>query len=84
MRIIFFRCDVTSREQILELAKKVQQEVGEVSILLNNAGIMPCHPLAEHTPEEIRRIFDINVLAHFWVSSKRFFLKIGLITSVSH
>lgn len=62
-----YQCDVTNREQILELAKKVQKEVGDVTILVNNAGIMPCHPLAEHSAGEINKIFGINVLAHFWV-----------------
>ncbi|KAJ9600726.1 hypothetical protein L9F63_026137 [Diploptera punctata] len=28
---------------------------------------MPCHPLLQHNQQEIRRIFDINVLAHFWM-----------------
>ena len=30
---------------------------------------MPCHPLLEHTEQEIRLMYDINVLAHFWVSN---------------
>ena len=28
---------------------------------------MPQHGLLQHTEEEIRRVFDINVLAHFWI-----------------
>ncbi|CAD7079582.1 unnamed protein product [Hermetia illucens] len=59
-------CDVSKREQVLEVARKVQKEVGSVSVLINNAGIMPTHSLEQHTPEEIRRVFDINVLSHFW------------------
>ncbi|XP_055682204.1 short-chain dehydrogenase/reductase family 16C member 6 [Lutzomyia longipalpis] len=60
-------CDVSSREQIIDVAKKVKAEVGTVTILVNNAGIMPCHPFLQHTEAEIRKIFDINVLAHFWM-----------------
>lgn len=52
---------------MLEVAKKIKEEVGDVTILINNAGIMPCLTLMNHTPEQIKRIFDINVLAHFWV-----------------
>lgn len=62
-----YKCDVSDREAVLELAKKVRLEVGDVSILVNNAGIMPCHPLLHHNHQEIRKIFDINVLAHFWM-----------------
>ena len=32
---------------------------------------MPCHPLLEHTEQEIRLMYEINVLAHFWVSNTR-------------
>lgn len=28
---------------------------------------MPCHPLGETSEGEIRKIFDVNVLAHFWI-----------------
>ena len=63
-----YRCDVSDRDAVLSLASKVKEEVGDVSILVNNAGIMNCHPLLRHNPQEIRKTYDINVLAHFWVS----------------
>jgi len=62
------RCDVSKREEVLSVAERVKREVGDVTILVNNAGVMPCHAFLDHTIDEIRRIFDINVLAHFWVS----------------
>lgn len=61
------RCDVSNRNEVLEAAAKVKAEVGDVTVLVNNAGIMPCHPLPGHKSDEIRKIFDVNVLAHFWV-----------------
>ena len=66
--LLCYRCDVSDRDAVLLLANRVKEEVGDVSILVNNAGIMPCHPLLQHTPQQIRKIFDVNVLAHFWVS----------------
>ncbi|XP_012229357.1 short-chain dehydrogenase/reductase family 16C member 6 [Linepithema humile] len=62
-----YQCDVSKREDVLSVAEKVKREVGDVTILVNNAGIMPCHTLLDHTTDEIKRIFDINVLAHFWM-----------------
>ncbi|XP_061400441.1 epidermal retinol dehydrogenase 2 [Musca vetustissima] len=59
-------CDVTDREAVLNLADKIKRDIGPVSVLINNAGIMPTKPLEKQTPEEIRRTFDINVFAHFW------------------
>ncbi|XP_012260064.2 short-chain dehydrogenase/reductase family 16C member 6-like isoform X2 [Athalia rosae] len=62
-----YRCDVTNREEVIRVAAEVQRDVGDVTILVNNAGIMPCHTLMDHTPEEIRKTFDVNVIAHFWM-----------------
>lgn len=70
--MLCYRCDVSDRDAVLTLARKVKEEVGEVSILVNNAGIMPCHPLLQHNPQEIRKIYEINVFAHFWVSFEQF------------
>ncbi|CAK9828709.1 Short-chain dehydrogenase/reductase family 16C member 6 [Anthophora retusa] len=61
-----YKCDVSKREEVFAVAEKVRVEVGNVTILINNAGIMPCRAFLDHTPEEIKRIFDINVLAHCW------------------
>ncbi|KYQ56151.1 Short-chain dehydrogenase/reductase family 16C member 6 [Trachymyrmex zeteki] len=62
-----YQCDVSNRDHVFSVAERVKQEVGNVTILVNNAGIMPCHAFLDHTSDEIRRIFDINVLAHFWM-----------------
>ncbi|KAK9871136.1 hypothetical protein WA026_011419 [Henosepilachna vigintioctopunctata] len=60
-------CNVANRENVLETAQKVQREVGDVKIVIINAGIMPCHLLEEHSADEIRRIIDINVMQYFWL-----------------
>ncbi|KAG5682538.1 hypothetical protein PVAND_011885 [Polypedilum vanderplanki] len=62
-----YTVDVTNREKVLETGAKVLKEVGDVTILINNAGIMPQHQLLKHTENEIKKIFEINVLAHFWM-----------------
>lgn len=63
---------MADRDAVLALARQVKEEVGDVTILVNNAGIMHCHPLVQHNPQEIRRTFEINVFAHFWVSFEQF------------
>lgn len=61
-----YKCDVSKREEVIKVAQKVKEEVGDVTILINNAGIMPCHKLGDYSQEEIERIFNVNILAHFW------------------
>lgn len=51
----------------METANKVLTEVGDVTILVNNAGIMPQHEILKHTEGEIRKCFEINTLAHCWM-----------------
>ncbi|KAJ9582956.1 hypothetical protein L9F63_022717, partial [Diploptera punctata] len=63
---IGFKCDVTDRESVMETALLVQQQVGHVTILVNNAGIYPVKAVLDWTPEEIAKLFDTNVYAHFW------------------
>jgi all-trans-retinol dehydrogenase (NAD+) len=58
---------VTNREIVLETGSKVLQEVGDVTILINNAGIMPQHEMLKHSVNEIKKVFEINTLAHFWM-----------------
>ncbi|XP_072939320.1 17-beta-hydroxysteroid dehydrogenase 13-like isoform X2 [Epargyreus clarus] len=62
-----YQCDVTNCEAIKTMADKVKREVGDVTMLVNNAGIMPCKPLLKTTEKEIRASYEVNVLAHLWL-----------------
>ena len=64
----FYECNLRDRNEVYKMAKKVREEVGEVSLLVNNAGIVTGKKLLETSDEEILATFDVNSLAHFWVS----------------
>ena len=61
----YLRCDLRSREEIEESARRVLAEHGVVDILINNAGVVSGKPLLELTDEAIERTFDINTLSLF-------------------
>ncbi|KYQ56153.1 Short-chain dehydrogenase/reductase family 16C member 6, partial [Trachymyrmex zeteki] len=61
-----YRCNVTDREEVLRIAKKVKEEVGDVTILINNAGIVFVKSFLNQSPDEIARVIDVNVTAHYW------------------
>ena len=53
---------------ILILFLKVKAEVGDVSILVNNAGVVYTSDLFATQDPQIEKTFEVNILAHFWVS----------------
>lgn len=61
-----YQCDVTDEKQVKILAQRVRQEVGDVTILINNAGIFQGHPLLSLNNQQIRRTMEVNLLSHFW------------------
>jgi all-trans-retinol dehydrogenase (NAD+) len=62
-----YTVDVTNREKVLETGNLVISDIGDVTILVNNAGIMPQHEILKHSEKEIRMIFEINTLSHYWM-----------------
>ncbi|XP_054156754.1 epidermal retinol dehydrogenase 2-like [Oppia nitens] len=59
-------CDITSEESIAETAKQIQWDLGDVDILINNAGIVQCLPFESLISKNIKRTFEVNTLSHFW------------------
>ncbi|XP_008050546.1 17-beta-hydroxysteroid dehydrogenase 13 isoform X2 [Carlito syrichta] len=47
---------------------KVKKEVGEVTILVNNAGTVYPADLLSTKDEEITKTFEVNILGHFWIT----------------
>ena len=64
-------CDCCDREDVYRVAGLVKREVGDVGILVNNAGILKGKRLMRLKDEEIQRTMEINILAHFWVTILR-------------
>lgn len=58
---------MTNREMVLETGSKVLSDIGDVTILINNAGIMPQCLMLSHSEQIIRKMYEINVFAHHWM-----------------
>ena len=61
-----FVCDVGDREQVARVAKQTRDELGSITFLVNNAGIMPAKPLLNYSAEDVERVFRVNVFSQFW------------------
>lgn len=55
-------CDVSQEASVADFAASVQQAVGPVDVLVNNAGVAFLGGFEETPMSEWRRIYDINVL----------------------
>ena len=58
--------DVTDKDEIKKAAAQTVFNLGHVTILVNNAGIMPCKPLLSFTDKEVELQFSVNVFPNFW------------------
>src|SRR6185437_444210 len=55
------RLDVTGRQSTDEAIGRIEQELGPVDVLVNNAGISSVTPFAEITDAEWTRLFEVNL-----------------------
>ncbi len=58
--------DVSNKEQVDAAARAVREQLGPVSILVNNAAISPEKDFVAITEEEWDRVFDINMKGTFF------------------
>ena len=62
-------CCFSSPEEVKKVASTVRSEVGEVDVLINNAGIVNGKRLLELTNGAISKTIGVNLLAQMWVSA---------------
>ncbi|XP_048365256.1 estradiol 17-beta-dehydrogenase 11-like [Sphaerodactylus townsendi] len=58
--------DCRKREDIYRTAAKVKKDIGDISILINNAGVIATGHLLSIKDEQIQSMFEVNALAHYW------------------
>ncbi|XP_002735961.1 17-beta-hydroxysteroid dehydrogenase 13-like, partial [Saccoglossus kowalevskii] len=61
-----YRCDVTNKDEVYRLAEQVKKDVGSVTILVNNAGVVAGKNLLDCPDELILRSMNVNAISHFW------------------
>jgi NAD(P)-dependent dehydrogenase (short-subunit alcohol dehydrogenase family) len=65
-RAMFFKADVTQRDQVAKIIPAVLEWFGETDIWINGAAIAPPNPYLEITDEEFEAILNVNLKAvHF-------------------
>ncbi|ODV86760.1 hypothetical protein CANARDRAFT_6330 [[Candida] arabinofermentans NRRL YB-2248] len=62
----YYQCDVGNRDDVINKTALVEQEVGIVTILVNNAGITNGKTVLDLTFEEIQKTLEVNLLSSFY------------------
>lgn len=61
-----FVADISDRSQVYAAVDHTEKELGGFDIIVNNAGIAQVKAIADITPEDMERIFRINVNGTLW------------------
>ena len=62
--------DVSDYDSVKNTIPKIEEEVGPIDVLINNAGIHRRAPLSEMTIEEWTQVIQINLNAVFYISQQ--------------
>ena len=62
--------DVTDPSQVAEAFDELDRLLGGIDVLINNAGISIRHELLDITPDEWRRVIDVNLNGVFYVAQE--------------
>lgn len=61
-----FTVDITNRDAVYRLAAEVKQKIGDITILVNNAGIVSGSYILDTNDRSIVKTLEVNSIAHFW------------------
>ncbi|XP_056148843.1 epidermal retinol dehydrogenase 2-like [Lampris incognitus] len=66
IRVHYYLCDCSDKAEVYRVADQVKREVGDISILVNNAGIVTGKKFMDAPDSLIEKTMEVNVMAHCW------------------
>ena len=58
-------CDVTNEEEVKKMVADIEKNIGEIDILINNAGIIKRIPMTDMSVDEFNSVIDVDLIAPF-------------------
>jgi NAD(P)-dependent dehydrogenase (short-subunit alcohol dehydrogenase family) len=66
-RCLAVTADVAIPEDCARVVEETVRELGRVDVLVNNAGVGTAVPATRETPEQFRRVIDVNLNGSYWM-----------------
>ena len=67
-RAIAVPTDISDQAQCQALVDATMAEFGRLDVLVNNAGIGTATPALRETPEDFKKVLEVNVYGSFWMA----------------
>src|SRR4051812_42234830 len=67
-RCLTVEADVSRPEDCERVVAETVESLGRPHVLVNNAGIGTAVPATRETPEEFRKVIDINLMGSYWMA----------------
>jgi NAD(P)-dependent dehydrogenase (short-subunit alcohol dehydrogenase family) len=61
----FYYCDLTDDKVVAETVEQIEADLGPISVLVNNAGVLKVGDVTQITAEDWRRVMETNVTSAF-------------------
>jgi NAD(P)-dependent dehydrogenase (short-subunit alcohol dehydrogenase family) len=62
----YYKCDITDRQAVMDLAEQIKREHGFASILVNNAGVAYRHTILDASEKALNNLYNVNIISHYW------------------
>jgi NAD(P)-dependent dehydrogenase (short-subunit alcohol dehydrogenase family) len=67
-RCLAVRADVAEPDDCTRVVEETVEKLGQVDVLVNNAGVGTAVPATRETPDEFRKVIDINLNGSYWMA----------------
>lgn len=65
-QVVFYQCDLTSRDAVHSAAQAIRSDHGSPSILINNAGIGNSSSILDLSPKLLQTLVGLNLISHWY------------------